>query len=478
MRSLRTRVIAFALLVIVMVLAPWSILSYRQTVQEFDELGDARLVQATRTIDVLAENAGLRRDTRGAPLDVLVWRSPFPESTITQRGHAYEARLGFQYWNDDGRLQLTSDNFQRVPLAAAPSGFAEITLPDGRWRVFTLRDTDGDIIRVAERYDSRLQLARELRWEHLTPTLVAVPILALLLGWAVRRALRPLDALSGTLSARQPEEMRPIELFGAPRELGPVLQSLNGLVDRVHAALDRERHFAADAAHQLRTPIAAALLNLENAVASDSPELRNLALHRAQEGLGRLQHLVNQFLELARWESADRQPGREAVDLEHCVREELEEAALLAADKDLELSIVIDAAGVRVLGWEPAVRALTRNLIDNAFRYTPAHGRVEVHVSANESGALLEVSDSGPGIPPEEREAVLERFRQGSRADVHGSGLGLAIVRRVADLHGAGVELYDSRFESGLCVRVQFPARATQQTSRQIPTDGGSSCAH
>jgi two-component system sensor histidine kinase QseC len=308
--------------------------------------------------------------------------------------------------------------------------------------------------------------------------LVAVPILVLLLGWAVRRALRPLDALSFALSARQPDAVEPIELFGAPQELGPVLNSLNGLADRVHVALDRERHFAADAAHQLRTPLAAALLNLENAVASDSTQLRDLALHRAQEGLGRLQHLVNQFLELARWESADRQPGREAVDLERCVREELEEAALLAAEKDLELSIAIESIGLHILGWGPALHALTRNLIDNAFRCTPARGRVEVRVFANDAGTLLEVSDSGPGIRRDERTAVLERFRQGSRADVHGSGLGLAIVRRVAHLHDARVELDDSRFGSGLCVRVQFPTWATRQPAPMVGSDGSSSCAH
>jgi two-component system sensor histidine kinase QseC len=250
------------------------------------------------------------------------------------------------------------------------------------------------------------------------------------------------------------------------------------LVDRVHTALDRERHFAADAAHQLRTPLAAALLNLENAAASESEELRNLALRRAHEGLDRLQHLVNQFLELARWESADREPPREAVDLERCVRTEVEEAAFLAADKDLELSIVIEAKGTRILGWEPALRALTRNLIDNAFRYTPARGRVEVRVSANESGALLQVSDSGPGIPSKEREWVLKRFRRGSRADVNGSGLGLSIVCHVATLHGARVELRDSHFGSGLCVRVQFPASISQYTAQAVAPEGNQQWAH
>lgn len=476
MRSLRSRVIVFALVVIGAVLVPLGVLSYRKTVQEFDELGDARLVQATRTIDVLAENAGLRHATTGAPLEVLVWRSPFIERAVTDRGHTYEIQLGFQFWSEDGGLRLTSDNFHGVSLAAAPSGFADIELSDGRWRVFTLRDSDGDIVRVAERDEGRVKLAQELLWEHLTPMLVAIPILALLLGWAVRRALRPLDSLSCDLSTRQPDEAKPIELSDVPRELEPVLTSLNGLVDRVHVALDRERHFAADAAHQLRTPLAAAMLHLENAAATDSTELRALALRRAHEGLGRLQHLVNQFLELARWETVDPEPAREAVDLEACVRTELEEAGLIAVDKDLEVAIVMEADRVRLQSWEPALRALARNLIDNAFRYTPAGGRVEVRVSANESRILLEVSDSGPGIPPGEREAVLARFQRGRSADVHGSGLGLSIVCRIAHLHGARVELRDSRFGSGLLVRVQFPARISQYNPLKLATEGSQAC--
>lgn len=477
MKSLRTRVIVFALAAIAVVMGVLGVLSYRQTVTEFRELGDARLAQATRTIDALAENAGLRKATAGAPIEVLVWHSPFIERTVTAKGHVYEIRLGFQYWNDDGRLQLTSDNFQQLALAAAPTGFADISLPDGQWRVYTLRDADGDIVRVGERDEGRAALARAVLWEHLTPMVVALVILAVLVGWTVRRALRPLNVLSQSLATRQPEEATPIQLADVPRELEPVLKSLNGLVDRVHVALERERNFAADAAHQLRTPLAAALLNLENAVAVESAELRGIALKRAQEGLARLQHLVNQFLELARWESAHREPPREVVDFEHCVRAELEEAAMLAADKDLELSIVIDAPEARILSWDAALHALTRNLIDNAFRYAPARGRVEVHLFANEGGLVLEVSDSGAGIPPEERASVLERFRRGRRADVHGSGLGLAIVCRVAELHGASVQLSESRFATGLCVRVQFPARISAAVRQAAPGEKDPSCA-
>ncbi len=466
MGSLRARVTIAVLAVIAIVVVPLGVLSYRKSVQEFDELGDARLVQATRTIDVLAENAGLRDPQPKAALDVLVWHSPFPQPTVTDRGHAYEALLGFQYWNAQDQLRITSDNFQGVPMKAAPQGFADVILEGTRWRVFTLHENDGDTIRVAERYDSRNSIAHSLLIEHVTPMLIALPVLALLVGWAVRRALRPLNALSRDLSARAPEEATLIEVAQPPRELKPVLDSLNGLLGRMRAMLDRERQFTADAAHQLRTPLAAALLHLENAVAAESDDLRELALGRTHEGLQRLNRLVKQFLELARWESAERETERDVVDLEACARAEVEEAALLAADKDLEISVIAQTSPLHVLGWEPAVRALVRNLIDNAFRYTPAGGQVEVRLRGEASGARLEVSDSGPGIAPAERETVFKRFRRGHAADTDGSGLGLPIVWRIAELHCATVELRDSRFGSGLCVAVAFPECSLPGTSR------------
>jgi len=453
--SLRARVTIYVLAVIALVVVPLGVVIYRTSIQEFEELGDARLVQATRTIDVLAENAGLRNPQPGAPLDVLVWRSPFPGPVVTAAGHAYEALLGFQFWNGNDQLRVTSDNFETVALDATPHGFADVELNGSLWRVFTLREEDGDTIRVAERYDSRNAIAHDLLWQHSVPLLLALPLLVVLIGWAVRRALRPLDTLSRELAVRQPDSSLPVQLSPAPRELAPVLGSLNGLLARIGASLARERQFADNAAHQLRTPLASAMLHLENAVAADSDEARNLALTRASEGLGRLRRMVNQFLDFARWDTVGNTPPCELVDLLECARAEVEEAALLAAHKDLEVSVVADVATSRVAGWEPALRALLRNLIDNAFRYTPDGGQVEVRLRAGAAGTQLEVSDSGPGIAPEERAAVLCRFNGGDAATGH--GLGLSIAKRVAELHGATLELRDSRFGRGLCVAVAFP---------------------
>ncbi len=457
MRSLRNRVTAYVLLVMAAVLVPFGVVSYRNIVTEFDTLADARLVQATRTIDVLAESAGLRNPDPASRLKVLVWRSPFDSSTVIGAGHPYEARLGFQYWSANNRLQLTSDNFERVPQSASQPGFSEMVVQSHHWRVFTLREGDNDTVRVAERFDSRDSIARALVFEHVAPLLIALPLLAVLVGWAVRRALLPLDALSSELARRPSEETASISMVSTPKELEPVLNALNGLLDRVHTTLEREHQFTADAAHQMRTPLTAALLHLENALASNDPDLHQLALGRAREGLERLRRLVNQFLDLARWDSSSHASSAEIVDLEACVRTEIEDAALLASDKNLELSVVVDSPEVRVRGWEPALRALVRNVIDNAFRYTPAGGQVEARLSRKESGVALTISDSGPGIAQADLSAIFERFRRGRTADTTGTGLGLAIVARIAELHGATVTVRESHFASGLCVEVVFP---------------------
>lgn len=454
-RSLYFRVLTFVLLVIGAVMVPVSIFSYRSIVQELESMADARLVQATRTIDVLAENAGLRDPPATSTPDVLIWRIPPQEPVLTAGMHAYEALLGFQFWNPQQQLRITSENFQQVALDSPPAGFADMQLDGHRWRVFTILEGDGDTVRVAERYDSRDALQKALVWRHMLPMVSGMLLLAALLAWAVRRALNPLSTLSQTLSARPPDASSPVELTHAPRELDPVLRSLNELLSRTGAAIERERQFAADAAHQLRTPLASALLHVDNATAATSTDERQRALDLAQTGLERLRRLVSQLLEFARWESTEHEAPR-PVDLCHCASIELEEAARLAADKDIEVTLTRDAPAIQVMGWEPALHALTRNIIDNAFQYTPAGGRVEVRLGTNEFGCSLSVSDSGPGISPDDRKLVLHRYRRAS-ADVAGHGLGLAIVHRIAQLHGATLELLDSHFERGLCVTVRFP---------------------
>lgn len=453
MHSLKTRITALVLGCLLAVLLPLVVLSWRFTMEEVDELGDARLAQNARTIGALVGNAGAQAAATSAPLRIEAWRREHGGQPLTVRGHPYEMQIGFQYWDEANRLLLNSDNFAEVPLDAAPAGFADVRIQGRHWRVFTLLGAQRHWVRVGERYDSRREIARALAVEAIAPLLIGVPLLAVLVGWAVRRGLLPLRVLAERLGARRAEDDDPLGGSALPHEIEPVVAALNRLFGRARALLQREREFTANAAHELRTPLAGALMQVENAQAAATPAARDAALRQAAQGLGRLSRIVNQMLELARWDAAPTPPF-ERVDLRRCIEDELGELGAAIADKDLEVAVLTDPAARFVDGWEPGLRALLRNLLDNAVRYTDRSGRIEIALATGAGAARLSVTDHGPGIEPAQREAMLERFRRGGGG---GSGLGLAIVARIAEVHRARLVLGESE-GGGLSVEVVFPA--------------------
>jgi two-component system sensor histidine kinase QseC len=452
MSSLKARITALVLGCLAAVLLPLVALSYRFTMEEIDELGDARLAQNARTIAALVGDTGA--PAADAPLTVEAWRREHGRQPLTVRGHPYETQIGFQYWSGENRPLLHSENFADVPLDAAPAGFADVQIRNRHWRVFTLLVDDRDWVRVGERYDSRREIARALAIEAIAPLLLGLPLLALLVGWAVRRGLAPLHALAGRVAARRPDENEPIGGSILPREIEPLVAAMNGLFGRAGAQLRREREFTANAAHELRTPLAGALIQLENARAAAAPAERERALDQAERGLARLGRVIGQMLELARWDAAPA-AAFERVDLRRCIEEELADLGVAAADKDLQIAVEADPQARFVDGWEPGLRVLLRNLLDNAVRYGERGGGVEVALAAADGRIRLSVRDHGPGIEPALRRTVLERFRRGQHGE--GSGLGLAIAARIAELHGATLAL-DEADGGGLRADVFFPA--------------------
>jgi two-component system, OmpR family, sensor histidine kinase QseC len=316
------------------------------------------------------------------------------------------------------------------------------------------------IIRTGERYDSRHDITRAVWLEHSLPLLVGLPLLALLVGWAVRRGLRPLESLTRALSAREPGSHEPVVLPDAPLELQPVLAALNGQLARLEDALERERRFSADVAHELRTPLASVMINLENAMATIDPAEANATLVNAQHGIAGLARRIEQLLALARLEAGAASHQRSRIELIALAMTVIEELAPVIADSDVELSFAPLTPAVTVQGYEAALAALLRNLLENALRHLPAGGQVQLSVEQIGRDAIVEVIDDGPGIPAERRAAVFARFHResGSRGD--GYGLGLSIVQRAAQLHGATIELLDSPHGSGLRVRVAIPLQA------------------
>lgn len=300
----------------------------------------------------------------------------------------------------------------------------------------------------------RKELAEHFLEALLKPLLYGLPLLGGWIWFATWRGLKPLDELAAELGKRAPEHLDPVAPVAAPREIRPLLDALNALFGRVGLALDNERRFTADAAHELRTPLAAIAAQAQVAARARDVVERDHALTQLSASARRASHLVEQLLTLARLDPAAGLAMSE-LRLDTLAAEVCADHGARAVEKNIALEL--DApAPVAVIGNDAMLRVLLRNLIDNAVRYTPVGGKVGVGVTAQQ----LTVCDSGPGIPAAQRADALRRLHRLAGQDIEGSGLGLSIVARIAELHRARLELADGHGQSGLSVRVRFPRSA------------------
>jgi len=365
-----------------------------------------------------------------------------------------DGTLVVQVWNRDGVRVYQSKDEAEAPAQAAP-GFATVAGRDGPWRVFSVL-AKGQLVQVGQPMRVRNELAAQMALRTTLPLLIAAPLIALLVWFAIRRGLLPLDQLAGAVGRRGEHELASVPTSGWPREVEPLVDALNGLLARLQAALGAQRAFVADAAHALRTPLAAVHLQAQIAERATGETERASALEALKAGLDRATRLSSQLLTLAREEHVDPQRGFAAVDLAAAVRDVVRELAPLAAAKDIDLGVP-DSESLTVPADAAALETLLTNLVDNAIRYTPRGGRVDVLTERRDGAPALAVRDNGPGIPIAGRARVFERFVRGAQADIPGSGLGLAIVKRIADRHGATVTLEDGLDGTGLGIVVRFP---------------------
>lgn len=320
-----------------------------------------------------------------------------------------------------------------------------------------------EVMELLEKHDRHGELERHVQKElaeHfaealLAPLLFGVPLLGAWLWFAAWHGLAPLDRIALEVAAREPERLDPLAPDAAPRELRPLLDAMNTLFGRVAGTLDKERRFTADAAHELRTPLAAILAQAQVAQRARDAAERDHALAQIVASGQRAGRLVDQLLQLARLDAADALP-RTTLRLDQLAAEVCAEHGAAALEK--QITLTLDAAvPVIVPGHADMLRVLLRNLLDNALRYTPVGGHVSVKVGGSAQTAELVVSDDGPGIPAGQREKVLDRFYRLADQDTNGSGLGLSIVARIAALHDARLELADGIGTPGLTVRLQLP---------------------
>jgi signal transduction histidine kinase len=288
----------------------------------------------------------------------------------------------------------------------------------------------------------------------LMPLLFVLPALGGWLWFAAWRGLKPLDEVAREISQRAPQRLDAVTPATAPQEIRPLIEALNSLFARVAAALENERRFTADAAHELRTPLAAIRAQAQVAARARDEAERQHALEQLAASAQRAAHLVEQLLTLARLDPAATLPMAE-LRLDQLAAEVCAEQGTQALAKEIALELVATEAAP-LIGNEAMLRVLLRNLIDNAIRYTPPGGKVGVGITARAGGVTLSVCDNGPGIPPERRALALQRFHRLAGQETEGSGLGLSIVARIAELHHARLELGSGLEGKGLCVTVNF----------------------
>jgi len=437
--SLRRRLTGLLLGGVVAVWLVSAAFSYVDAHHEVDELFDAQLAQAAQTLLALSSHEEEEGVTNGGDV-----------------AHKYQSHLRFQVWVADGKLMLRSKNAPKTPLTAV-DGFSETTGAEGRWRHFSTWNEERTLqVQVSEDHYIRDDLIEHIAWRLVLPALIGLPLIALWVWVVSRRAMSSLDDIAGQIAARAPEQLQPVEPPTAPEEIRPLLTELNQLFGRVEQTLEAERRFTADAAHELRTPLAALHAQVQVAQRARDDEERDRSLGQLQGGLMRAAHLVDQMLQLARLDPESGLPSPASVDLvplAESVCAELGES-ILAKRLDFELRAAPTCVVVGQAEW---LRVLIRNLVDNAIRYTPDGGRVQVVLSREGGACRLAVADSGPGIPPEQRAQVLRRFHRLHQGDQPGCGLGLAIVARIVDLHGARLELDEAVPPPGLLARVVWP---------------------
>jgi two-component system OmpR family sensor kinase len=359
--------------------------------------------------------------------------------------------FAIQVWTRNGRKIYESPPRLGLP-DPVQLGFADIESPAGSWRAFAIQQR-GLTIQVAQPRAVRAALAFDAAWRTLIPFLIALPLMGLLIWRLVGHEVRFLESTAQAVARRTPESLEPIGGAAVPDEVQPLVDALNGLMARLGDALSQQRQFIADAAHELRTPLTALRMQLQLAERAGSAEERARAHATLGEGIARASRLVEQLLTLARADPDAPAAARARVDLGALAGEVLESQRAAAEARGLALVPRTDP-GVVVEGDPAALRALVENLVDNALRYTPA-GTVTVRAFRREGHAMLEVEDTGPGIPADERERVFDRFYRGESAAAGGTGLGLAIVRRIAERHGGSVALLDAP-GGGLLVRVKL----------------------
>lgn len=455
-RSLQTRLLVLLLSLVALVWLGAAALTWIDASHELDELLDGHLAQSAALL--IVQQAGHGQDKS----DEHSTNSDHVEDAPSL--HKYAPRVAFQVFHE-GKLSMRSANAGDLPMSHNTRGFSTVRLANrSEWRIFAAEGNEGDVqVFVGEQISSRDSILWAVLKAVLTPLCYTLPLLAVV-GWlAVRNGLAPLRHLSQALAQRQPQALEPVVLNDVPTEIDPVVLSLNALFGRIQTMMASERRFTADAAHELRTPIAAIRTQAQVALgAGTDNEQRNRALNFTLAGCDRATHLVEQLLTLSRLESSSTLAPCSLVDVSAVAQRVAADLAMAAIGREQILELEAPTPGL-ILADDMLTSVLVRNLLDNAMRYSQDAAKVNLSVKTDRNEVALQVDDSGPGLSDAQMARLGERFYRVLGTEQNGSGLGWSIVRRIASVYCAKIEVHRSTSLCGLCVTVRWTAAPIDQ---------------
>ena len=418
-----------------------------------------RLRQVFNDWPELPERLAKLKDTLGAGSQSapVVGKVAAAQSNHSQ----YERSLRYQVLDRAGQVILRSANAPDSMMTGR-DGFSETTDVQSQiWRHFSVWDRHGDFrVVVSEDYDLRNRLIRNIALHLASPVAIGLPVLLVLFWSSIHRGLRPLKRLATEIEGRKPDDLLALDEAQSPTEVRPIITALNKLMLQMTDSLEGERRFTANAAHELKTPLASIQTQvfLVRNAASDSD--RQHALDQLQRGVERASRLVSQLLAMARLDADQPLHDRSPTHLGGVVQEMCAELAPRSFQRSQTLELDADPAVPMVLGNADLISLLISNLVDNAIRYTPHHGAIRVTVARRDGKVVIQVADDGPGIPEEQRQQVFERFFRLAQSEQAGTGLGLSICHRIAELHGATLNLTVGIDGKGTTVEVIFGVSA------------------
>ena len=433
--SIRRRLLAYLSGGLLALWLATALASAAVALHEINEIADSQMSQLARSLMQVPQAAA------GSTAD------------LPPAGGAESSNNGFAIWDKHGTLLLADRYGREIPFQTA-SGFHNnrAAWQGSAWRYLYLHDEhSGRTVAVSQRLKERLSTLTNALWVQLALTFLSLPLLLWLIARGIRRGLTPLDLLAGELAARNAQSLQPVS-EQVPAETLPLVQSLNALLARVAESLAREQRFTADAAHELRSPLAALKVQAEVlAMSSDEAEQQH-HLGNIHESIDRANRLTEQLLTLARLDPMQALPDAQPIDWQRSAHQALQSVNLQAREKRVQLKLECACGFGQVfppLGNEVLLQLMLRNLLDNAIRYSPPNSHVTLTLAANG----LSVCDEGPGIAAEHLPRIRERFYRPPGQSQQGSGLGLSIVERIADLHGLRLDLANAD-GGGLCVQV------------------------